>query len=258
MLRALLRGDFADPDVALSRARSLADRQLAELEPNLSFFETRLARDIASRHREVLRLRERCRQHVARGLAMMRTVAIDVDRRLRRAEPVLEADSALHLTLDELGLAVAKSQVDLAPIVRARRADLAMARGGPEPPAVFRGTPFPIYPASRDEVFLGLAASSGTAEGPVVRVGERLEGIERFSPGAVLVVKNLDIGLAGLFFAASAVVAELGTPLSSSVVVARDCAIPVVTGVAGAWVRLRDGQTVRVNGDDGTVAEVVP
>src|SRR5262249_40411037 len=126
MLAAAIRGDAVDPDVAASRARALADRKLALLEPGLSFFETRLVRDVASRQRELLRLRERCRARIAHGQSMMRTVMLDVDRRIRRLDPTLDAGAALFLTLKELTGAVAQYRADLAPIVRARRADLVM------------------------------------------------------------------------------------------------------------------------------------
>ena len=253
MIGAALRGNPADPDVALSRARSLADRRLALLEPELSFFETRLVREAVSRQRELFRLRERCRQHIARGLAMIRVVALDVDRRLRRVDPSLEPGAALCLSFDELSLALAKYRADLSPIVRARRADMETQRTTREPPAVFRGITAPSFPGSRDLPLQGLSASAGSAEGTVVRVGAGLEGLTRFSPGAVLVVKSLDLGFSPLFFLAKAIVTELGTPLSSSMVVARDCAVPVVSGIAGAWVKLRDGDRVQVDGDGGTV-----
>jgi pyruvate,water dikinase len=253
MLAAALRGDSVDPDVALSRARALADRKLALLEPSLSFFETRVVRDIVSRQRALLRLRERCRSRVAHGMAMMRTVALDVDRRIRRLDPTLEVGSALMLTLDELGFAVSKYRADLAPIVRARIADLALVRRTPSPPPVFRGAPPSPYRARTELILSGIAASSGAGEGKVVRLGSSLEGIERFSPGDVLVLRSLDLGLAPLFVQARAVVSELGTPFSSGAVVARDYGVPVVTGVPFAWTLLREGERIRVDGDSATV-----
>jgi rifampicin phosphotransferase len=256
MLASSLRADAVDPDVALSRARALADRQLALLEPRLSFFETRVVRDIVSRQRELLRLRERCRARLAHGLAMMRVVALDVDRRVRRLDPALEAGAALLLTLDELGVALSKYRADLAPIVRARRSELRAQQSVREPPPVFRGVVGEECPTRFELVVRGLPASAGVGEGKVVRVGGALEGLERFSPGDVLVVRSLDLGLAPLFLQARAVVAELGTPFSSSSVVARDCGVPVVAGVAGVWSRFRDGERVHVDGDAGTVEPV--
>jgi pyruvate,water dikinase len=253
MLAAGLRGEPVDPDASLSRARALADRQLALLEPSLSFFETRVVRDIVSRQRALLRLRERCRSRVAHGMAMMRIVALDVDRRIRRLDPSLESGSALMLTMSELSSAVSKYRADLAPIVRARRADLDVVRRTASPPPVFRGAPAAAYRARTEPILSGLAASSGAADGKVVRLGTALEGIERFSPGDVLVLRSFDLGLAPLFVQAKAIVSELGTPFSSSAVVARDYGVPAVTGVPYAWTLLREGERVRVDGDAATV-----
>jgi phosphohistidine swiveling domain-containing protein len=258
LLAASLRGDAVDPDVALSRARALADRQLALLEPNLSFFETRLVRDIVSRVRDLLRLRERCRARVAHGLSMMRVVTLDVDRRIRRLDPELEPGAAFTLTLGELAAAVAKYRADLAPIVRARRADLTSQRRAAAPPSVFRGAPPSTYPIRSGKLLVGLPSSAGAADGRVVRVGGALEGIERFSSGDVLVVESLDLGLLPLILQANAVVAEFGTPFSSSSVVARDFGVPLVAGASGAWGLLRGGERVRVDGDAGTVESLGP
>jgi phosphohistidine swiveling domain-containing protein len=252
MLGAALRGDAVDPDVAASRARALADRQLALLEPGLSFFETRLVRDVSSRQRELLRLRERCRARIAHGQSMMRVVALDVDRRIRRLDPTLEPGSALFLTLKELTGAVAKYRTDLAPIVRARRADHAARNRAREPVPVFRGAPKPAYPSAVSGILPGIALAAGAAKGRVVRLGAGLEGLGTFAPGDVLVVPALDLGLSPLFLLASAVVTELGTPLASSAVVARDCGVPAVT-LGAATLLLRDGMEVRVDGDAGTV-----
>ncbi|HEX4341191.1 MAG TPA: PEP/pyruvate-binding domain-containing protein [Polyangiaceae bacterium] len=252
MLAAALRGEAVDPDVAASRARALADRALALLEPGLSFFENRVVRDIVSRQRDLLRLRERCRVRIAHGLSMMRVVMLDVDRRIRRLDPTLDDGAALFLTLRELTQAVAKYRADLAPIVRARRADLAAQSQTRESASVFRGSPKPNYPRALASLVSGLPLAAGSAEGRVTRLGPSLSGLERFAPGDVLCVKTLDLGLTPLFLHARAVVTELGTPFSSSSVVARDYGVPVVC-VESATALLRDGDRVRVDGDAGTV-----
>jgi rifampicin phosphotransferase len=253
MLRVATRGAPADADAAQTRARALADRALTLLEARLSFFESRFVRDLVARQRELLRLRERCRARIAHALKMMRTVALDVDRRIRRLDPTLDPQAVVFLSLDELGSAVKKSRDDLAPLVRARRADFAAKGGVPSPTPVFRGVVPAAYPGLQDQLLSGAAASPGTAEGRAVRLGPRLEGLDTFAPGDVLVVRSLDLGLSPLFSYASAVVSELGTALSSSALVARECAVPLVTSLPNAWMRIRDGQTLRVDGDAGTV-----
>jgi pyruvate,water dikinase len=253
MLAAALKGEAIDPDIAASRARALADRALALLEPGLSFFETRVVRDIVSRQREILRLRERCRARIAHGLSMMRVVMLDVDRRIRRLDPTLDEGAALFLTLKELTVAVAKYRADLAPIVRARRADHAVQSRTREPVPVFRGAPKPALPQAPFSSLSGVPLAAGVGEGRVVCLGGALEGLARFAPGDVLCIKTLDLGLTPLFMHARAVVTELGTPFSSSAVVARDCGVPVVGAVPAATSLLRDGDRVRVDGDAGSV-----
>ena len=56
-----------------------------------------------------------------------------------------------------------------------------------------------------------------------------------------------------LFAMASAVVTDIGGPLSHSSIVAREYGIPAVLGTAVATRRIPDGARVRVDGDAGTV-----
>ncbi|HVU01015.1 MAG TPA: PEP/pyruvate-binding domain-containing protein [Polyangiaceae bacterium] len=255
-LATIVRAPAFDPEVALSRARAQADRELALLEPRLSFLEIRLVRDSLSRLRDVLRLRERCRVRVAHALTMLRVVSLDVDRRIRKLDPSLEAGDAFLLTLEELGSAVSKYRADLAPIVRGRREDLARDRRRAGPPPVFRGAPGSRLPLAPGGVIRAVPASGGAALGVAQRLDGTAASLARFVPGAIAVVENLDLGLAPLLVHAGGVVSELGTPFSSSAVVARDFGVPVVTSVPGAFVSFRDGDRVRVDGTAGTIESV--
>jgi rifampicin phosphotransferase len=56
-----------------------------------------------------------------------------------------------------------------------------------------------------------------------------------------------------LFAMASAVVTDVGGPLSHSSIVAREYEIPAVLGTGVATRRIQSGETVQVDGDAGTV-----
>jgi rifampicin phosphotransferase len=56
-----------------------------------------------------------------------------------------------------------------------------------------------------------------------------------------------------LFAMASAVVTDVGGPLSHSSIVAREYGIPAVLGTGVATRRIRSEQNIRVDGDAGTV-----
>jgi rifampicin phosphotransferase len=103
----------------------------------------------------------------------------------------------------------------------------------------------------------GVGASSGQVTAPA-RV---LAGPEEFSqmrPGDVLVARMTTPAWTSLFAMASAVVTDVGGPLSHSSIVAREYGIPAVLGTGVATQRLASGQRVRVDGDAGTVTLLEP
>jgi pyruvate,water dikinase len=59
--------------------------------------------------------------------------------------------------------------------------------------------------------------------------------------------------LSPLFLVASAVVTELGGPLSHAALVAREYGVPAVVNVQGATTAIKTGDLVRVDGDRGIV-----
>ena len=72
-------------------------------------------------------------------------------------------------------------------------------------------------------------------------------------PGDVLVARITTPAWTSLFAMASAVVTDVGGPLSHSSIVAREYGIPAVLGTGVATQRLTSGQRIHVDGDAGTV-----
>jgi pyruvate,water dikinase len=98
----------------------------------------------------------------------------------------------------------------------------------------------------------GVGASSGqiTARARVLRGPEDFGEMQ---PGEVLVAGITTPAWTPLFAVASAVVTDVGGPLSHGSIVAREYGIPAVLGTGVATRRIRSGQRVRVDGDAGTV-----
>ncbi len=78
-------------------------------------------------------------------------------------------------------------------------------------------------------------------------------GFAALEPGEVLVARITTPAWTPLFTRASAVVTDVGGPLSHSSIVAREYGIPAVLGTGSATGRIRTGQRVLVDGDRGTV-----
>jgi len=71
--------------------------------------------------------------------------------------------------------------------------------------------------------------------------------------GDVLVTVTTTPAWTPLFAMASAIVTDLGGPLSHSSIVAREYGIPAVVATGIGTRRIQDGQTITVDGSAGTV-----
>ena len=272
---ASLTGD-ADAMVSasrLKRAKAIAEAEQERLFKGLGFIDQTAVRHLVARAQKAARLRERMRAWVTRVLGMMRDVALDADRRLLRLVPDLAVDwmqlkqqaastrlatthTAFFLTIDEVVQALRASRTDLAPLVRARRAELARDWARPDPPRTFVGAPPPVQlPPSGGAVLRGTGASSGVVEGRA-RVLYSAAEMDLLQPGEILVVHTTDVGWTPLFCIAAGVVTELGGPLSHAAVVARELAVPSVVNVDGITRALKTGDRIRLDGDAGTIEKL--
>jgi pyruvate,water dikinase len=273
MIRVALRGEARDVEPQLARAKASADAGMQRLFRRLNFVEQTAVRHLVARAQKAARLRERMRTWVTRVLGMLREVALDADRRLLRLIPDLASEwtalrrqssslSSVHtvffLTLDEVVQALRASRTDLAPLVRARRAELARDKARPDPPRTFTGAPPPVQlPPSGGAILRGTAASSGVVEGHA-RVLLSASEMSELCPGEILVVHTTDVGWTPLFCIAAGVVTELGGPLSHAAVVARELSVPSVVNVDGITRALKTGDRIRLDGDTGVVEKLQP
>ena len=266
MLRVALKEEGRDVEQLLQRSRAHADDETARLLPRLGLIEQAAVRHLASRAQKAARLRERMRAWVTRVLDVIRHVALDADRRLRRLMPELDADArslvatgapvlapVFFLTVEEISSALRASRTDLAPLVRLRRAEYARDVARPDPPPTFTGAPTAVLsPPSGSATLRGLPAGAGVVEGRA-RVLHGSSEIGQLLPGEILVVHTTDVGWTPLFLVAAGVVTELGGPLSHAAVVARELGVPAVVNVEGVTRVIRTGDRLRVDGGSGTV-----
>ncbi len=106
---------------------------------------------------------------------------------------------------------------------------------------------------SSTNVLKGLGTSSGKVTAPA-RVLYGPEDFDQMKPGDVLVAVTTTPAWTPLFTMASAVVTDIGGPLSHSSIVAREYGIPAVMATGFATRRIRSGQVVTVDGAAGVVS----
>ena len=101
----------------------------------------------------------------------------------------------------------------------------------------------------------GVSGSAGKATGKVRIVRSSAE-FDRLKQGEVLVCPYTDPEWTPLFTLAVAVVVDTGGSLSHAAIVAREYKIPCVLATGNATGRLKDGDSVIVDGTNGKVSVV--
>ncbi|MCI1578163.1 MAG: PEP-utilizing enzyme [Clostridium beijerinckii] len=102
------------------------------------------------------------------------------------------------------------------------------------------------------ETLKGFAGASGKIEG-VVRILTNPEEGENLKKGEILVASTTNVGWTPLFPKASAIITDIGAPLSHAAIVARELGIPAVVGCGNATTKLKTGDKVIVDGGHGVV-----
>ncbi|POM25680.1 Chondramide synthase cmdD [Actinomadura rubteroloni] len=242
------------------RERRRAWWRLRERHPGQA---ARISRRVAKFSR-VTYQREAVRSEMVRALWTVRQFV------LRAGELTGVGDDVFFLPVDEI-LAVLDGDRRPLERVAVRRRTYERYRALPPYPTLIKGRfdPFAwaadpdrrtdVYegpgPAAQDEdggTLPGFAGSAGVVEGPV-RVLAHAEDGDHLRDGEVIVAMVTNIGWSPLFTRASAVITDVGAPLSHMVVAARELGIPAVVGTGDATARLRTGDIVRVDGTRGTV-----
>jgi pyruvate,water dikinase len=189
---------------------------------------------------------------VARGAARRLGEHLVAEARLTSAEDVFQ------LTVDELTDVLPADAAHLAQLRRERGREYEAMRL----PGNWRGRPDPIAVATDPcraegsmteaiEAISGLGVSAGVAEGRVrVVVDPSFAEVE---PGEVLVTSTTDPSWASIMFLSSALIVDIGGPLSHAAVVARELGVPCVVNTRTGSSVLRTGDVVRVDGNTGSV-----
>lgn len=105
-------------------------------------------------------------------------------------------------------------------------------------------------PASSD--YQGVAGSPGLITG-IARVIEDIDDSDRLQTGDILVTRCTDPGWTAKFSILSGVVTETGGMLSHAAVICREYGIPAVLAVSHATRRIRDGQVITIDGNNGRI-----
>lgn len=205
--------------------------------------------------------RERLRAKVVQTLGMYRVLVLECGRRMVRSGLLRNACDVFFLSYEEVGkwLDEPTKTESFRLAVLTRRAQFSAFERTDAPPNVFKFDGRRILNDDEDSdlkeiqtTLHGLAASRGRVSGRAVVVKDPTKNVILES-GDILVVPYADIAFTPQFLAASAIVIELGGPLSHAAIVAREYGIPTVVSVQNATKLIKHGSPICVDADKGEI-----
>jgi len=98
----------------------------------------------------------------------------------------------------------------------------------------------------------GTSSSPGIATG-IIRVVDTIRELPEVKDDEILVTSNTDPGWTPVFSKIAGLITETGGILSHGAVVSREYGIPAVTAVSNATKIFKNGQKVKIDGNDGVV-----
>ena len=211
-----------------------------------------------------VRDRENLRFERTRLFGRVRRIFLALGARLTEAGVLDNRRDVFNLTVEELLGAVEGASItaDLRSLSRMRAAEWKAQIVRPDPPERFsvRGAHITgvaglaaqvVAPDMGGEVRKGLACCKGIVTAKVRVIYD--PRIEALSPGEILVARHTDPGWIAVFANAAGVIAERGSLLSHSAIVAREMGVPCVVSLKGVTQWLKTGDVVRLDGGAGTV-----
>jgi rifampicin phosphotransferase len=213
--------------------------------------------------------REHALFYMGAGWPTLRRLALELGHRLVEDGSLLEEEDIFYLETSEIREGIlardsGQANPKLANLARERR-ELREARKRLHPPPVVppdykvRMGPFDMsaFETQRRNIpdgttLRGFAVSPGQVSAPasIIRSPDDFSRMER---DTILVCPTTTPAWTPLFSQARGLVTDVGGVLAHGSIVAREYGIPAVLGTGIATTRVRSGQTIRVDGDAGTV-----
>lgn len=206
------------------------------------------------------KIREEMRMCFIQGIWMNRLLVFEVVSRLVKEKVLNNEKECAFITYDDIllytsGKASAWELFSREKIENNRRNHFINLHI-PTPPLTYIGHWEPtndLTEKSHTDFLKGLASSTGKIVGKARIILNLEEQMEEFQPGEILVTRFTDVAWTPLFNLASGVVADIGSMLSHSSIVARELGIPAVVNTKIATQTIRTGDTIVVDGNEGKV-----
>jgi pyruvate,water dikinase len=262
-----LRGEGSNPHLRQQASQEKRIQTSEMMLSRLKGFKRWVFRLALNYGQSLAEVREDALADIGLGYPLLRSMLVELGHHFVRAGAIQQANDIFWLEKDEIDaamthLAESNALDDLSHRVAERKACWQRLRQEVPPPMIpvkekIMGIKTDVFVAhSADEqdenTLKGVAASAGVVTAPA-RILRGPEDFDQMRPGDVLVAGTTTPAWTPLFVMASAVVTDIGGPLSHGSIVAREYGIPAVMGTGAATKRIPNGSMITVDGTKGVV-----
>ncbi|HPH97104.1 MAG TPA: PEP/pyruvate-binding domain-containing protein [Anaerolineaceae bacterium] len=266
-IKMYLNGEGVDPYVRQQASERRREELAREVKNRLKGFKRWAFDKSLAWAQSQSEVREDALAEIGLAYPLLRQKLAHLGKKLVTAGALQEPEDIYWMEKDEISTAVAALEAGSSPDnllerVEQRKAFWKKALNTTPPPMLpprksYMGFNTSIWLAEAEgnqkgALLKGVPASPGRITAPAC-VLHGPEDFTRMRPGAVLVASTTTPAWTPLFAMASAVVTDIGGPLSHGSIVAREYSIPAVMGTGVATRRIQDGQNITVDGSAGTV-----
>lgn len=265
-----LKAMVADPDyhprnqeLRTKKIREEKFEEISELLEGLDYWQFRFRLWLARKYHYI---REEVAFMFGYTWGILRPMARELGGRLVSTGTLKDADDIYFLVSSEIQDAIDQRRQDKAATnlgeLAAERRELREARKRHHPPGTlpleasqidgiaFKETQ--IKNEADSDVMRGFPVSPGRVTAPASVVASP-EEFEKMAPGSILVSPLTTPAWTQLFAHAVGLVTDVGSILAHGSIVAREYGIPAVLGVGDGTKRIKHGQMICIDGDQGTV-----
>ncbi|MBN2148283.1 MAG: hypothetical protein JW726_12920 [Anaerolineales bacterium] len=266
-LKMYLRGGGTNPHERQQNSAELREQTAQAALARLKGFKRWAFKNSLRIGQAMSQVREDALADIGLGFPLLRQMLSELGSRFVHAGAIAEAQDIYWLEKDEVDLLVTvleaqKPVENYVQRVAQRKEELQRLKKVIPPSMIpmkkkYMGISMDIYVATSESeqtthMLKGVPTSAGRVTAPA-RVLHGAQDFEQMQPGEVLVAGTTTPAWTPLFAMASAVVTDIGGPLTHGSIVAREYGIPAVMGTGVATRRIHTGQVVTVDGDQGTV-----
>lgn len=263
ILRNYLDREDLDPDQLVSCEKQNRAEAEQLLRQYLGVWGRMRANKILCGARASIKHRENMRLTRTRAFGLARDLYRALGQRLVESGQLIDPQDVFYLTVEEIrdyfkGRAVT---TNLKGLTALRKADYAQYENqhlphqfetrGPVYSGNHYATPQTATIDGSERILKGIGCYPGVVEERLKIIHDPRDNL--CIDGQILVAERTDPGWAPLFPTCSGILVERGSTLSHSAVIARELGIPAVVGVANLFAIVKDGESVRLDGGQGTV-----